>query len=74
MPPFVPQHFFFDIGTARAPGGAAGAGAQSSLAFFFFRDAPPAQPGVAAPDARQLRRKGERKGTHSKRLHFHNPS
>ncbi|MEQ8858953.1 MAG: VOC family protein [Pseudomonadales bacterium] len=40
------QHFFFDMG-----GGA-------ELAFFWFRDAPPAQPGVAAPGTLVGRRPG----------------
>lgn len=40
LPAGMGQHFFFDIG-----GG-------DSLAFFWFPDAPPAAPGVAAPAAR----------------------
>jgi catechol 2,3-dioxygenase-like lactoylglutathione lyase family enzyme len=40
LPAGMGQHFFFDIG-----GG-------DSLAFFWFADAPPAAPGIAAPIAR----------------------
>lgn len=39
LPGGMGQHFFFDIGNG------------DSLAFFWFRDAPPAQPGAAAPKA-----------------------
>lgn len=39
LPGGMGQHFFFDIGNG------------DSLAFFWFRDAPPAQPGSAAPKA-----------------------
>ena len=40
LPVGMGQHFFFDIGNGDA------------LAFFWFRDAPPAAPGIAAPAAR----------------------
>jgi catechol 2,3-dioxygenase-like lactoylglutathione lyase family enzyme len=40
LPEGMGQHFFFDIGNG------------DSLAFFYFTDAPPAAPGVAAPAAR----------------------
>ncbi len=40
LPAGMGQHFFFDIGNGDA------------LAFFWFPDAPPAAPGVAAPGAR----------------------
>jgi catechol 2,3-dioxygenase-like lactoylglutathione lyase family enzyme len=39
LPMGLGQHFFFDIGNG------------DSLAFFWFRDAPPPAPGVAAPAA-----------------------
>ena len=39
LPRDLGQHFFFDIGNG------------DSLAFFWFKDAPPAQPGHAAPGA-----------------------
>ena len=39
LPGGMGQHFFFDIGNG------------DSLAFFWFRDAPPAQPGAASPRA-----------------------
>jgi catechol 2,3-dioxygenase-like lactoylglutathione lyase family enzyme len=40
LPAGMGQHFFFDIGNG------------DSLAFFWFPDAPPAAPGIAAPVAR----------------------
>lgn len=40
LPAGMGQHFFFDIGNGDA------------LAFFWFPDAPPAAPGIAAPAAR----------------------
>lgn len=40
LPAGMGQHFFFDIGNG------------DSLAFFWFPDAPPAAPGIAAPIAR----------------------
>lgn len=39
LPGGVGQHFFFDIGNG------------DSLAFFWFKNAPPAQPGIASPAA-----------------------
>ena len=43
------QHFFFHLESGRG-----GADTASSLAFFFFKDAPPASPGVSAPSLRRL--------------------
>ena len=40
LPAGLGQHFFFDIGNG------------DSLAFFWFADAPPAAPGIAAPASR----------------------
>lgn len=51
------QHFFFDMG-----GG-------SELAFFWFRDAPKAEPGVAAPEVLVGRRPGNITSAHGSMNH-----
>jgi hypothetical protein len=45
------QHFFFELPHYEG-------GAPSSLAFFWFEDAMPPQPGVSAPDLKQMIKAG----------------
>ena len=45
------QHFFFELPHYEG-------GAPSSLAFFWFEDAMPPQPGVSAPDRKQMIKAG----------------
>lgn len=56
MPQGMGQHFFFDIGNG------------DSLAFFWFPDAPAAQPGVAAPGA--LPTEGDIRTAHASMNHI----
>jgi|KBSSwiStaDraftv2_1062776.scaffolds.fasta_scaffold56346_1 catechol 2,3-dioxygenase-like lactoylglutathione lyase family enzyme len=56
MPRGMGQHFFFDIGNG------------DSLAFFWFPDAPPAQPGVAAPS--HLPTEGDIRTAHASMNHI----
>jgi len=56
MPRGMGQHFFFDIGNG------------DCLAFFWFPDAPPAQPGVAAPS--HLPTEGDIRTAHASMNHI----
>ena len=63
LPGGAGQHFFFDIGSTSHSAIIDGAGtttsSPSSLAFFYFKDAPAGQPGVSAPDVKQMLSQGQ---------------